>query len=184
MELVLSGRAEAFETLVTPYRSSLFGLARRLTGNDEEAMEACQDTLLKAYRYLRSFDPRKSFKNWLTTILVNSSRSLMKKRSQTAFDEAASFPAEPSGSDDPEILHQRKELRRRIMDCLDVLSRGEREVFLLRDIEDRSVLETSRILGCSQLSVRVRLSSARKKIRDRLSPGPEGRPEGRKEGVR
>lgn len=174
MELVLSGRTEAFEALVTPYRSPLFGLARRLTGNNEEAKEACQETLLKAFRYLRSFDPRKSFKNWLLAILVNASRSRLKKGSTASLFAAASFIAGPPGSGDPAVLHQRKEMRGRIMGCLDVLSRGEREVFLLRDIEDLSIRETSRILGCSQLSVRVRLSSARKKIRDRLSPRPDG----------
>jgi RNA polymerase sigma-70 factor (ECF subfamily) len=57
-----------------------------------------------------------------------------------------------------------RELRSRLMDSLGVLSNRERSVFLLRDIEDRDVQETARILHCSSISVRVHLSSARKKI--------------------
>lgn len=168
MELVLTGNPEAFEPLVTPYRSSLLGLAHRLTGNIEEAKEASQETLLKAFRYLRSFDRQKSFKNWLLGILVNVCRSQVKKRKEATLSNSAFFASAPINPWDPARLHQQKELRARIWGCLNVLSRREREVFLLRDIEDRTIRETSRILGCSSLSVRVHLSSARRKIKDRL----------------
>ena len=52
------------------------------------------------------------------------------------------------------------------MECLSVLSPRERDTFILRDIEDLSIKETSKALGCSSVSVRVNLSSARRKIRD------------------
>ena len=177
VELVLSGHTQAFEALVTPYRSSLLGLAQRLTGNIEEAKEAGQETLLKAFRYLRSFDREKSFKNWLLGILVNVSRSQAKKRKEMTPTNSALFDSQAVNPHDPARLHQQKELRGQIMDCLNVLSRGEREVFLLRDIEEQTIRETSRILGCSSLSVRVRLSSARKKIKERLSPALSGKKE-------
>ena len=169
MELVLTGHPRAFEDLVLPYRARLLGLAQRLTGNREEAKETCQETLLKAFRYLRSFNRQKSFKNWLLGILVNVSRNQLKKRREAALFASALFAAEPGRPSDPAGLHQQKELRGQVMDCLNVLSRREREVFLLRDIEDQTIRETSRILGCSSLSVRVNLSSARKKLREKLS---------------
>lgn len=177
MELVLTGHPEAFEALVTPYRSSLLGLAHRLTGNIEEAKEASQETLLKAFRYLRSFSRQQSFKNWLLAILVNVCRSQFKKRREATSLDSTHFAADPLHPGNPVVLHQQKELRGQIMDCLNVLSRGEREVFLLRDIEEQTIRETSRILGCSSLSVRVRLSSARRKIKERLSPALSGKKE-------
>ncbi len=170
MELVLTGHPRAFQDLVLPYRSRLLGLAQRLTGNREEAKEACQETFLKAFRYLRSFNRQKSFKNWLLGILVNVSRSQLKKRREAALFDSVSFAAGQARPGDPAGLHLQKELRDQILDCLNVLSRREREVFLLRDIEDQTIRETSRILGCSSLSVRASLSSARRKIRGRLSP--------------
>jgi RNA polymerase sigma-70 factor (ECF subfamily) len=54
------------------------------------------------------------------------------------------------------------------MRSLDALSPREREVFVLRDLEELDVRETSRVLGCSSLAVRVHLSSARKKLREAI----------------
>ena len=65
MELVLSGHSEAFEPLVTPYRNALLAMAYRLSHNREDAGDLCQETLIRVYRYLRSFDFDRSFRNWM-----------------------------------------------------------------------------------------------------------------------
>ncbi len=164
VELVLRGDSDAFGPLVTPYRKALLNMAYRLCRNWEDAGELSQETLLRAYRYLRSYDPRRSFRNWMFQILVNVWRSSGKKRleTETLLEWAAADPAEG-----PEAGHDRSEARSQLMGCLDGLSRREREVFLLRDIEEMSIVETAQALGISPLSVRVRLSLARKKIRER-----------------
>ena len=56
------------------------------------------------------------------------------------------------------------------MACLDELSPREREVFMLRDLEGLTVKEAARALRCSSISVRVHLTSARRKVRERLAP--------------
>ena len=96
-------------------------------------------------------------------ILVNVWRSSWKNRPDSAAlqEWAAVHPAEG-----PEAEHDRKEIRSQLMECLDALSRREREVFLLRDIEDRSIKETAEMLRISAVSVRVHLSRARDKIRE------------------
>jgi len=164
VELVLRGDSDAFGPLVTPYRKALLNMAYRLCRNWEDAGELSQETLLRAYRYLHSYDPRRSFRNWMFQILVNVWRSSGKNRpdSEALKEWAAADPAEG-----PEAEHDRSEVRSQLMECLDGLSRREREVFLLRDIEEMSILETARTLSISPLSVRVRLSLARKKIRER-----------------
>jgi RNA polymerase sigma-70 factor (ECF subfamily) len=68
----------------------------------------------------------------------------------------------------PEQIHLRQESKSQVLECLDGLSQREREVFLLRDIEECSIQETAKILNCSAISVRVHLSSARKKIKDKM----------------
>src|SRR4030066_1169986 len=85
VELVLGGQTEAFEPLVPPYRKLLLTLAYRLSRNIEEAKEISQETLLRAFRYLGSFDRRRSFKNWLLQIEMNVWRSL----GERAADEGA-----------------------------------------------------------------------------------------------
>jgi RNA polymerase sigma-70 factor (ECF subfamily) len=166
VELVLSGHTEAFEPLVRPYRSVLLSLSLRLTGDGEEAKEACQETLFRAFRYLRAYDPGKSFKNWLLGILINVCRRIIRARKKDAFLGQGFSTAVPA---DPARLLQDKEMHSRLMEGLGLLSGREREVFLLRDIEQRSIKETAGIIGCSSPSVRVHLSTARKKLKERLS---------------
>jgi RNA polymerase sigma-70 factor (ECF subfamily) len=163
--LVLRGNVEAFEPLVTPYRRSILNLAYRLSQDLEEAKEISQDTLLRAFRYLRTYDRKRSFKNWLLQILVNVWRNQQKKRMET--ESLGEFlPVNAEGN--PEEKQLQGEMRTQLLACLDSLSPREREVFLLRDIEERSIKEAARILASSPLSVRVHLSSARKKIKERI----------------
>jgi RNA polymerase sigma-70 factor (ECF subfamily) len=171
--MVLSGRTEAFEPLVTPYRGPLLAFASRLTRDREEALEVCQETLLRAYRSLARFDVSRPFKNWLFQIAANEARDRYRARAR----ERAALPAAADGapsattgsaSSDPEAGHDRRELRDGIMRALAALSPREREVFVLRDLEELDIRETSRVLGCSSLAVRVHLSSARRKLRERI----------------
>lgn len=165
VELVLSGRSEAFEPLVRPYRNLLLTLAYRLSRNYEEAKEISQETLLRAFRYLRSFDKRRSFKNWLLQIEMNVWRASPKKSA----DEATLWQlASSHHQENPEARQTGEEVRRQVLSCLNGLSPKETEVFLLRDIEELSIRETARILRTSSISVRVHLSRAREKIRERI----------------
>jgi RNA polymerase sigma-70 factor (ECF subfamily) len=164
VELVLSGQTEAFEPLVTPYRKLLLALAFRLSRNAEEAKEISQETLLRAFRYLRSFDRKRSFKNWLLQIEMNVWRASIRKSE----DEAALRGLAASRAENPEARQAGMEIRSQLFACLDGLSPREKEVFLLRDIEEMSIKETAGILGTSAISVRVHLSRAREKIRETI----------------
>jgi RNA polymerase sigma-70 factor (ECF subfamily) len=171
--MVLSGRTEAFEPLVTPYRGQLLALAARLTRNREEALEVAQEAMLRAFRSLGRFDVSRSFRNWLFQIAANEARDRYRRKVrehavfQTVVDRAPSATT-GSAAADPEAGQDRRELRAGIMRSLDALSPREREVFVLRDLEELDVRETSRVLGCSSLAVRVHLSSARKKLREAI----------------
>jgi RNA polymerase sigma-70 factor, ECF subfamily len=162
VELVLGGRTEAFEPLVTPYRRLLLTLAFRLCRNAEEAKEISQETLMRAFRYLGSFDRKRSFKNWLLQIEVNVWRTLGAR----AMDEGTLRElAARNTPEDPQERQAGKEVREKLFSCLEGLSPREKEVFLLRDIEGRNVKETAEVLRTSTISVRVHLSRARDKIR-------------------
>jgi RNA polymerase sigma-70 factor (ECF subfamily) len=165
--MVLSGRAEAFEPLVTPYRGPLFALAYRLIRNREDALEVAQEAFLSAFRSLGRYDVSRSFRNWLFQIAANEARDRLRKRTRerAAFEDTAhGTPAAPN----PEAGRDREEIRSDITRCLAVLSPREREVFVLRDLEELDIRETARMLGCSSISVRVSLSSARRKIRETI----------------
>ncbi len=169
IEQVLAGDAAAFEPLVTPYRGALLGLASRIVRNPEDAQEVAQETLLRAYRYLGGFDRGLGFRSWLYQIAVNTARSFQRKRLERdiGLDRAAPEIIGAGSVEDPEAGCDRAALRARLMSCLDALSRREREVFLLREIEELNVRETAQALGSSAISVRVHLNAARRKIRAR-----------------
>lgn len=163
--MVLAGRTDAFEPLVTPYRRRLLALAYSMSQDWEEAKEIAQDALLRAFRSLGSFDTNRSFRSWLFQIAVNIARDrARKKRREAVMIEDAK--REPQPTVDPERPLASSEFRSGLMKCLDQLSPRERKVFLLRDIEELDIKETARALGSSSISVRVHLSSARRKIRD------------------
>ncbi len=100
IDMVLSGRTEAFEPLITPHRDRLLAFATRLTRNREEALEVVQEALLRAFRSLGRFDVSRSFRNWLFQIAANEARDRTRKRSreQAAFSEVVGrAPAATTG---------------------------------------------------------------------------------------
>lgn len=170
IERVLAGDAAAFEPLVTPYRGALLGLAMRIVPNPEDAREVAQETLLKAFRYLRSFDPALSFRNWLFQIVVNTARDHRRREGDAArrLATAVSDWDRPPAADDPVTRLEKSQAKIRLRECLDVLSEREREVFWLREIEELNVEDTARVLKSSSISVRVHLNRARRKVLERF----------------
>ncbi len=167
--MVLAGRSEAFEPLVAPHRGPLLALAFRLTGSREDAKEVAQEALLRSFKYLGRYDASRSFRNWLFQIAANHARDrLRRKRREADMADRAVREIAPPASHDPKSGRRAREIRSELERCLSVLGPREREVFVLRDLEELDIKETARTLGCSSVSVRVNLSSARRKIRDAI----------------
>ncbi|MBN1940520.1 MAG: RNA polymerase sigma factor [Candidatus Aminicenantes bacterium] len=167
---VLAGDSAAFEPLVLPYRRALFGLAFKMTGNREDALEVSQEALLRAFRYLGKCDLERGFRNWLLQILVNAARDFGGKKGREARPAGEEFLEKAvSEAPRPEETHGRGEIRGRVLEAMSVLSGREREIFILRDLEEKSIRETAEITGSSAISVRVNLSRARGKLRIRLA---------------
>jgi RNA polymerase sigma-70 factor (ECF subfamily) len=164
VEDVLQGHHSSFELLVMPYRQGYLNMAYRITGDREEAMEVCQDALLKIFKYLKSFKKGHSFKTWSYKVLMNTSYDFLKekKKFKQVIDSQKSTPVFETSQVENKIW--KKQMREKIQGILDILSPKEKAVFLLRDSEGLSVEEASLVLGCSQISVRTHLSRARKKI--------------------
>jgi RNA polymerase sigma-70 factor (ECF subfamily) len=165
VEDVLQGEHSSFEILLRPYRQGLLNMAYRITGDREEAMEVCQDTFLKIFKYLKSYKKGRSFKTWAYRILINTSYDFLRKRKkyeQMITSQKNEFVLE---NPDSERKFYSGELREKIQGVLNILSPKEKAVFLLRDSEGLSVQEAAMVLRCSPISVRTHLSRARHKIK-------------------
>jgi len=176
----LCGDGDAFDELVKRYDRKLLRIALNITHHLDDAEEAVQDAFFKAYRNLDKFRSDAKFSTWLFRIAVNE--SLMKLRKKGSGREEsldAGFDGQyESGSTemiladwspDPEALYGATEFRKILIASLQKLSPALRVVFVLRDIEEHSILETSEVLNVSANAVKSRLSRARRELREELS---------------
>jgi RNA polymerase sigma-70 factor (ECF subfamily) len=160
--------------LVEQYYGSIYRLTIGITSNPEDAEDALQEALTRAYCNLGRFQGNSRFQTWLTRIAMNEALlKLRKKRSDryVALDHAARrrVPAEiEDPQDNPENRYIRLELGEKISKALGSLTPPLRTTFLLRDVENLSVRETAKSLGTSITAVKSPLKRARSRLRRRL----------------
>ena len=181
-----SGDISAFEALVRKYDRKLLRIAQNVTHSLEDAEDAVQTAFFKAYQNLGRFQGTAKFSTWLIRIALNE--SFMKLRKQRGMREQSLDSDAYADSDgnataagngtpfdvadwapSPEALYGTVELREILTKTLERLSPSLRIVFVLRDIEEHSILETSSILGLTATAVKARLSRARLQLREELS---------------
>lgn len=176
-EQAKAGDIAAFEQLIVCYQRKVVATAWRLLGNEEDAKDAAQETFLKAYKYLKSFDARQDFSGWLYRITVNACHDLARKRQSK--EQFSSFEAEQEAGrfdhlrsrEDIEAATIAAQERGLITEALQTLTKKERAALVLRDLEGLPTDEVAKILGSSQTTVRSQVSMARTKIkafRDRV----------------
>jgi RNA polymerase sigma-70 factor, ECF subfamily len=167
------GDGEAFRTLVEGHSRSAFRLAFRMTGNEQDAEDVVQESLLKAYRHLGRFETRADFGTWLYRIVANCavdmirSRQSRQKHTWTEPFEATTS-AHASDEPGPDRLAESSEVQRRVATALDGLSPLERAAFALRHYEGRSIDEISRTLGLGTSAAKHAVFRAVKKLRVEL----------------
>jgi RNA polymerase sigma-70 factor (ECF subfamily) len=169
------GDSEAFRALVERHSQSLFRLAFRMTGNEQDAEDVVQESLLRGYRQLGRFQARAEFGTWIYRIVANCSVDLLRAR-QTRRDrprrELLDTAAEQSVSDrpNPERLAESAEIERRVRQALDDLTALERAAFTLRHYEGRSIREIGQTLGLGTSAAKHSVFRAVRKLRVALEP--------------
>src|SRR5437588_7515994 len=121
------GDSEAFRVLVERHSRSVFRLAYRMTGNEQDAEDVVQESFFRAYRQIGRFESRANFGTWLYRIVANCSVDLMRakqaRHDQTrseSLDEAIELPA--ADLPGPERMAQSAEIERRVQAALSDLS--------------------------------------------------------------
>lgn len=149
----------AYERLYERWRKPVFRFLYRRTGARTAAEEAHQETWLRVHRYRASFDGRRSFKSWLFAIAANCGKDAWRATSPEAVC-VSDFELEPA-ADEPH------DLRERVLEGLGQLDPEDRRLLLLA-VEGFDGPEIAAMLGIGAGAVRMRLSRARAKIRERL----------------
>ncbi len=162
----LGGAGEEYKAVVERYKGPLMAAAVNILGNREDAEDVCQETFIKAFRNLTAYDPGRSFKNWIFSILYHGCLDVIKKKRRFRAAEArlkAEIPRPAAGrvAADPAPPGIGEKI-------LAHLSPKERTAVVLWASEGFTSAEIAGILGCSASTARVTLFNARKKLKSFL----------------
>ena len=175
---VLAGDLEAYRVLVERYERRIYHVVYGMVRSQEDARDLAQDCFVKAFQNLHRFRLESKFYTWLCRIAINLSidhRRKMKHRNHAAFDDerGASDGAQvvrlSSRRDNPSENVSRKQLYGRIMEAVDQLPDDQRQVLILRELEDMPYKEIADILDIPEGTVMSRLYYARRRLQDVLS---------------
>lgn len=178
LEALQEGNPEEFSRLVDAYSSKIYRLALKMLNQQQDAEDVLQETFLKAYRGLKSFDGRSKLSTWLFRIATNEALMVLRRKHPDFLSidepiETEEGEQEPIQIVDwcclPENEFLSVESRVRLDAAVIKLPESLRVVFILRDINDLSTHETAEVLGLSDTAVKTRLSRARLRLREELS---------------
>lgn len=167
---IRNGDHTAFRTLVEMYQQPAYRLAFRIIANEEEARDAVQESFIRIWQRIGSFDPGREFLPWMYRILVNTSTDRLRKISRhtmIAMDQVSQKPG-IIGQYDPGELADKRELTLLIKEIAEMLPEKQKLVFILRDIEGMASAEVESIMEMPETSVKSNLYYARKSVKERL----------------
>jgi RNA polymerase sigma-70 factor, ECF subfamily len=180
IEAYRRGTGSAFDVLVHRHEARVLRLCSRILSDADAALDAAQETFVKAWRALAQFHGDARFSTWLTRIAINQCRNELRRRRTVKHTQPLSLDATPPGSEsptrdvvpasgpDPYEVARGREVQQALALALSEIDDEAREVLLLRDAEDLSYDEIAQILEVPIGTIRSRLHRARGDVRRRL----------------
>jgi RNA polymerase sigma-70 factor, ECF subfamily len=172
------GDRRAFTELVRTYQRRVYATALHITGNHGDADDVTQDTFVRAYRGLSSFDGRSDLFTWLYRVTVNTALNLLRSGRRVQSIAAAGAVEVAAGGGRPERLGeapttpaqnlQLDDRLRRVLDEVCALSPTLRVTLVLATVEQLPYRKIAEILEIPEGTVAWRVNEARKKLRERL----------------
>ncbi len=161
----LSGDQRAFDQLVLRHQERVRQFMYRATGNEEDTHDLAQEVFIKAYHNLHRFRGDSELSTWLYRISSNALNThFRRQRLRTWLPLGDAAEPVTQGPDE-----DRQDQRRRLLAQLPRLSAQERQVVILRALQELSVAETASIVGTSENVVKVAYHTAKNKLKGLLS---------------
>ena len=170
IKCVLEGDRDSYALLVDTYKGPIFNLAFRMTGSYEDASDLAQETFVKAFENLGSFDQERKFFTWLYTIGLNIVRNHLKREKKMplrGFSEDTDLPSRDNSSN-PEHSLMRDQRVHRLNICLRNLSFNLREAVVMRFYQELSFEEIAEISGLSLSASKMRAYRGLEKLREMM----------------
>jgi RNA polymerase sigma-70 factor, ECF subfamily len=173
-----SGDRNAFLELYQRHSRKVLPRIYRITKNREDAEDAFQDAIMRAFIHMKSFEGRSNFTSWLTRIATNSALMVLRKKrlgleisiEQMSDDSENARAWEPRDhAETPEASYARRESERLLRNAVQRLPGIFREAVELQNGREYSTSEVAEELGISLSAAKSRLMRARRVVRQRLS---------------
>jgi RNA polymerase sigma-70 factor (ECF subfamily) len=167
----LSGDTNAFEWVVRKYQKRIYFTVLQLVMNHDDANDVIQETFIKAYTKLDTYDESYPFYPWLYRIAVNTALNYQKKKTRMRalslddLEDGNNHRLDLAESPQQTFHAEGGELLSKLKEALGKIPAEQRAVFLLRVREELSYQEISEVLQISIGTVMSRLSRARDKLR-------------------
>jgi RNA polymerase sigma-70 factor (ECF subfamily) len=186
LDALKAGDRLEFARLVDDYSGRIYRLVRRILTDDQDVEDVLQETFIKVYQKIATFEGRSQLATWIYRIAMNKALTVLRKKDPEAVSLEQGFEMDDESGDSipmeivdwcclPESELLSVEARRHIDSAIHQLSPALQAVFLLRDVEGLSVRETAEALNLSEPAVKVRLLRARLALREKLSAYYGGR---------
>jgi len=166
IEAVRNGNIQAFAFLVEKYQKLIYTLALKLLKRPEDAEEMAQDTFIKAYQKLDSYEGKSKFSTWIYSITYNACISELRKRRI----EFKSLEDQRITEQDEMKMHDyyretKKEDQEKYLNlALGKLPEDDQVLVTLYYYENQSMDEISEITGLTVSNIKVKIHRARKKM--------------------
>jgi len=173
VEAAKGGQSGAFAALCERYMQQLQRAAHRITRSREDAEDAVQDALLRAFVHLQEFDGRSAFGTWLTRIAINSALMILRKKRNALVvamggaDDFATGPVFqiPDAAPNPEKRYAQKEQKTLVQKAIQNLRPALRQVVKIQQAREGSMKEAAREMGISVAAAKARLFHAKAALR-------------------
>lgn len=173
-----SGDDSAFETLMLAHQKQVYGLCLRMSGNAEDAFDLSQEAFIKAWRGLAQYQFGAEFSTWLYRLTRNVCIDFLRRQKRQAAvpleteqdGETVELPI-PDGAPLPEERVFHDERQRALQQALLALPDEQREILILRMVNDLPYEKISAILELPLGTVKSRLARARMQLKKILAAG-------------
>jgi RNA polymerase sigma-70 factor (ECF subfamily) len=161
-----------FEALANEHKDAVYRQMLRVCGNHADAEDVLMEALLKAYRSLGQLREATAFQAWLGQIARRLCWQLRAREALAPLLQLSVMEDEgtelASGSEAVDVEMARNEMKGLLWQAIDKLPPEAREMYLLRDVEERSGGEVARKLGITPAAMKSRLHRARQAVRENL----------------
>ncbi|MBO5410807.1 MAG: RNA polymerase sigma factor, partial [Clostridia bacterium] len=172
IEQIQRGDKDAFEELYRLTSPKAYFVALQIVRNEQDAEDILQETYIKVHEKISGIDPSQSFMGWLYRVVSNMSKNLLKKRNTLVFEvyENESFEEIPDDTTEfsPEESLNQEEACREVMAAIDELTDEKRVCIVMKYFGEMTVREIAEILEVPEGTVKNRLYTARKDLKEKL----------------